>query len=166
MNRRSWQCSNDLHVFDSKGSESWIFKGFFSIFICKYVLNPGFGLSQCVDWWEIFYFYFDMRGKFGDSVNVCRAQAAVSISLLLGYTGVRGWIKRVSAPYAQDLQSPSSTLQPSCNMDYYLWKSLHVVRTWVVSLSSSGADGEREHFSLSPLLLQHTYPSSYINFCL
>lgn len=114
----------------------------FLIFICKYALNPGFGLSQCVDWWEIFYFYFDMRGKFGDSVNVWRTQAAVSISLLLGYTGVKGWIKRVSAPYAQDLQSPTSTLQPSCNMDYYLWKSLHVVRTWAVSLSSS--DGERE----------------------
>lgn len=64
-------------------------------------------------------------------------------------------IKRVSAPYAQDLQSPSGTLQPSCSMDYYLWKSLHVVRTWAESLSSSGADGERALFSVPIAPLTH-----------
>lgn len=33
--------------------------------------------------------------------------------------------------------------QSSCSMGYYLWRSLHVVRTWAGSLTSVGRDGER-----------------------
>lgn len=97
-----------------------------------------------------------MRWKFGESEYLPYPRCCIYITAVgLRWSERMKRIKRVSAPHAQDLQSPSGTLQPSCCVDYYLWKSLHVVGTWAVSLSSSGADGERALFSVPVAPLAH-----------
>lgn len=59
--------------------------------------------------------------------------------------------------YAQSLLSLPDTPQSSCRGDYDLWRSLHVVRTWIGSLVCAGreSEGERAVSSVPAASLTH-----------
>lgn len=158
MNQRTGWCSND-HVCDSIGSEYliyWLFKGFFYIHLQVCLKSWVWAVPVCRlmrDFLFLFWHEVKISRKCEYLTYPCCCIYITAVGLCWSNRMKR--IKRVSAPYAQDLQSLSGTLRPSCSVDYYLWKSLHVVKTWALSLSSSGADGERALFSVPVAPLTH-----------
>lgn len=111
-------------------------------------------LSQCVDWWEIFLIFILTWGE-----NLEKVWILAVPTLLYLYHCCWATLERKDEENKKGectlCTGSTGTLQPSCSGDYYLWKSLHVVRTWAVSLSSSGADGERALFSVPVAALTH-----------